>query len=75
MFKPGTIHEDFLVDHNIRMRGNHLSVTSKYNEDTNLFNCIKNFIYMCVRPVISCTLYRGFGCMSCFCGFLNFSFI
>lgn len=46
MFKLGTIHEDFLVDHNIRMCGNHLSVTSKYNEDTNLFNHIENFIYV-----------------------------
>lgn len=36
MFKPGTIHEDILVDHNIRMFGNHLSVTSKYNGDTDL---------------------------------------
>lgn len=46
MFKPGTIHEDFLVDHNIRMFGSHLSVTSKYNEDSNVFKHIENFMYV-----------------------------
>jgi len=46
IFKPGTIHEDFLVDHNIRMFGNHLSVTSKYNEDTYLFKHTDNFKYV-----------------------------
>jgi len=46
MFKPGTIHEDFLVDHNIRTCGNLLSVTSRCNEDTNLFKYIENLIYV-----------------------------
>jgi hypothetical protein len=35
-----------LVGHNFRMFGNHLSATSKYNEDTNLFKHIENFMHV-----------------------------
>jgi hypothetical protein len=33
-----------LVGQNFRMFGNHLSATSKYNEDTNLFKHIENVV-------------------------------
>jgi len=44
MFKPGTTHEDFLVDHNIIMFGNYLSVIA---------NIMRILIYLCTLK-ISC---------------------